>query len=191
MSTKKVKQAETGKGNQASAQVDTLVRRACPECGKVVEYIEFECDEPYTAPAELRFKALDVWGMYDTPKQTICENSEFVHFSFANGHERLVKMIGFNREEYERKMIDIRETRKPCEQEKCREWGYPIFSAFEPDNPLGYYCEDHMRENGACPGCHQYLAGFESFEFSESEYCGDCEDAIRDEIDDDDYMAIW
>ena len=68
----------------------------CPICGKSVEYFEFQCDETFTAPTELRFKGLNVWGVYSAEKEIICQNDDYVHFKFAaDNHERLVKMLKF------------------------------------------------------------------------------------------------
>ena len=163
------------------SEKNTIVEK-CPKCRKEVEYIEFECDAPFTAPAELRFKALNVWGVYSAPKEAICQTSEFVHFKFlGNGSERLVKMLGFDREAFAENQEKLRNVKQTCqhtdENEKtvCQTMGNAVFSMFEPDEPLGYFCDEHCFENGACPGCYQFLAGWEWFEFSETGFCEECE----------------
>ena len=184
------------------------MKQGCPSCKKEVEYIEFECNAPFTAPAELALQALTVWGAYSAPKEQIChsltDSGDFVHFRFlGDGSERLVKMLGFDRQKYVAKQEQIRSLKKPCEHRDendkpiCSKEGNPIFSAFQPDEPLGYYCDEHCFENGACPGCYEFLAGWESFDFSESGYCDGCMDDFRESFDDDDdrdyedYHSAW
>lgn len=165
----------------------------CPNCKKEVEYIEFECDAAYTAPAELRFEALNVWGAYSAPKETICETPGFVHFKFlGNGSERLVKMLGFDREKFNEKLEKLRNEKQPCEHsdretgESCQAEGNAIFTLFDPDKPIGYICDKHCRENGACPGCYYFLAGLESFDFSQTDYCEECQEEFDQEFSNDD-----
>lgn len=170
-----------------------MSEKKCPSCQKEVEYIEFECDEAFTAPAELRFKALNVWGVYSAPKEIICTSYEFVHFRFlGDGSERLVKMLGFNREKFAEDQEKLRNEKQPCqhtgEDEKtiCQAQGNAVFSMFQPDEPIGYYCDEHCFENGACAGCYQFLAGWESFDFSQSGFCEECEEDFKRKFSDDD-----
>lgn len=170
-------------------------KEKCPSCGKEVDYYELECNKPFTAPFELRFKALTVWGIYDAPKAIVCQKDNFVHFKFlwdeGKGSERLVKMLGFDRKKFEQEQENLRNEKKPCEHtdengnSACQKEGNAVFSLFEPDNPIGYYCDEHCFENGACPGCYQFLSGRESFDFSRSGYCDECEREFEQEFRDD------
>lgn len=188
----------------------------CPSCQKEIEYYELECDEPFKAPFELRFKAITVWGIYDAPKAIVCQKDNFVHFKFlwdgGKGSERLVKMLGFDREKFYEEQEKLRNEKHPCqhtdENDKavCQEEGNAIFSIFQPDEPIGYYCDEHCFENGACRGCYQFLAGLESFDFSQSGFCGGCDEEIArdfsdydgdddeynyDDDDDDDFDSVY
>jgi len=157
--------------------------KECIICGKNIEYFELECDKLFTAPGDLRFKALTIWGAIGVEKEIICQNNEFVHFKFlSDNSERLVKMLGFNQDEYYQKQEEIYQTREQCNHKDCQSEGFPCFSIWEPDTPIGYFCEDHMRSEGCCPGCHQLMAGFESFDFSKSGYCENCEEAIKEDL---------
>jgi predicted amidophosphoribosyltransferase len=175
-----------------------MKKEKCPVCQKDTEYIEFECNEAFTSPAELAFKALNVWGAYSAPKETICEAPEFVHFRFlGNGTEQLVKMLGFDREKFASEQEKLRAEKQPCEhrdensKSACDKEGNAVFSMFQPDEPIGFFCDEHCFENGACPGCYYFLAGWESFDFSQSGYCDECDAAFRqdfsDDCDDDEY----
>lgn len=79
-----------------------------------------------------------------------------------------------------------------CGVPGCQHWGHPCWL---PDaiyqEPSEYYCDAHMRDQGYCPGCGNFWAGIESFDFSRSGYCENCAaefdddwDADRDEWDD-------
>lgn len=51
----------------------------------------------------------------------------------------------------------------------------PANTCYLPDGEEEFYCYDHMRDMGYCPGCGQFWAGIESFDFSRTGYCENCE----------------
>jgi hypothetical protein len=48
-----------------------------------------------------------------------------------------------------------------------------------------YYCWKHAKKNGFCPGCGEFWAGCESFDFSQSGLCENCKDELASDLDDD------
>lgn len=74
---------------------------------------------------------------------------------------------------------------KICEHEGCTEEA--TVDCFLLDNdgsgPDERLCWMHAREAGYCPGCGNFWAGAESFDFSPSGYCENC----AAEFDDDEY----
>lgn len=89
-------------------------------------------------------------------------------------------------------MNEAGKLRKACQQENCAALGYACFSVFEPTDPLGFWCEKHMHQNGFCPGCHLFLAGTEDFDFGPDDFCSTCrlnfsDDEINDEEEDEEY----
>jgi hypothetical protein len=157
------------------------IKKPCPICSREVDYYELECDNPFTAPPELAYKALGIWGCYDASKEIIWADQRTVHFKLGE-EERLVKMLGFDRDGYNARIKSLNESRQICDEEGCPAVGYPCFTLFDPEQPMGYYCEDHMHKNGVCPGCHMFMAGFESFDFSSNQFCSDCNEFMRDEM---------
>ena len=68
-----------------------MKNRTCPLCSKQIdEYFETEVTKPWTHYHP--YLGLEIWGPIDAGKQTLCENEEFIHFQFASGAHRLVKM---------------------------------------------------------------------------------------------------
>jgi hypothetical protein len=163
--------------------LDTPVLKPCPVCGEETEYYELECNEPFTAPAPLAWKAFRIWGAYGTDKETLHQQGNLIHFRLGNT-TRLVNMLRFEQDEWFKKIESVRAKRETCYQEGCSKVGEPCFTIFEPDEPIGFYCDDHKYQNGCCPGCNQFLAGFESFDFSETGYCEGCESQMEIEHDD-------
>lgn len=61
-----------------------------------------------------------------------------------------------------------------------------------PDDSREWYCYEHMRDQGFCPGCGNFWAGVESFDFSRSGYCENCEGDNSDFDDDwDEDLMDW
>lgn len=158
--------------------------KPCPLCGKEAEYVEFTCNGPFTAPAELCYAGLEVWGMYSVPKEIICQSADYVHFVFPDGQERLVKMLPFHRDDFEAKAQAAYELTRTCEYPDCLRQGYSCFSLFQPLDPIGFFCYDHMSENGVCSGCRLMLAGFEDFDFSPDGLCAGCREDDSADFDD-------
>lgn len=52
-----------------------------------------------------------------------------------------------------------------------------------------YYCAEHCQKNGYCYGCGEFWAGSESFDFSRSGLCSNCQSEVEDYIDDEDYYS--
>ncbi len=170
---------------------EMIATRFCPVCGKELAYYELECDTPYTAPAPLAFKALFIWGAYDADKETIHQDANYIHFRLGNA-ERLVLMKRFDQDAFYKRQEQERNATAPCEHEGCKNVGDACFTLFEPDNPMGFYCSEHKRETGVCPGCNMFYAGLESFDFSETGYCAGCSEAIDSDFGgDDDLEDDW
>lgn len=56
--------------------------------------------------------------------------------------------------------------------------------------PTEYYCSAHASDAGFCWGCGQFWAGIESFDFSRSGLCDNCDESEPDYenyVDEDDY----
>lgn len=71
-----------------------------------------------------------------------------------------------------------------CGVRGCDRWGLPCWLPDDVWNePSEYYCYAHMHDQGYCPGCGNFWAGIESFDFSRSGYCENC----AAEFDDDDW----
>lgn len=60
-----------------------------------------------------------------------------------------------------------------CQHEGCTRLGEDL--DIDDNGPHFFYCLEHMRDAGWCPGCYRFSAGIESFEFSRSGYCDECE----------------
>lgn len=52
-----------------------------------------------------------------------------------------------------------------------------------------YYCAEHCQKNGYCYGCGEFWAGSESFDFSKSGLCSNCQGEFENDFyyDEDDY----
>lgn len=159
----------------------------CPMCKKEVEQ-SFEVasnnKEPFTAVHALQ--GLFAWGGYGVPRTVLCENQEFVHFSFDfNGEEHLVKMV-----KYDPKAIAIKhqywnENPEPCEHDGCTEMGIPRYLHSIDTEPMGWYCDEHTKEGGFCWMCSTFAAGTEAFDFSSTGLCGSCQEELEDEMSED------
>ena len=54
-----------------------------------------------------------------------------------------------------------------CGVRRCTQWGHPCWLPDDDwDAPSSYYCYSHMHDQGFCPGCGNFWAGIESFDFS-------------------------
>lgn len=56
----------------------------------------------------------------------------------------------------------------------CDNPGAPCFLPGRQE-PEGYYCTNHAQQEGFCWGCGQFWGGVESFEFSDTGLCEECE----------------
>lgn len=70
-----------------------------------------------------------------------------------------------------------------CSERGCKNMAN---TCYLPDGEEQFYCYDHMRDQGFCPGCGGFWAGVESFDFSRTGYCENCEGDNFD-FDDDDW----
>lgn len=85
--------------------------------------------------------------------------------------------------------------RKPghCQERNCSMPGNPCFlpdlDGSGQDTDVSYwYCSTHARKNGFYPGCGQFWAGVESFDFSPTGYCENCRTCFEDDdYEDDEY----
>ncbi len=79
-----------------------------------------------------------------------------------------------------------------CDHEGCTEEGIACFllGSHEPDE---FLCFDHAREEGYCPGCGQFWAGVESFDFrlNGTSFCENCFAEVDDSWEDDDLDFGW
>ncbi len=71
----------------------------------------------------------------------------------------------------------------PCGVRDCKQ---PGNECRLPDDSREWYCWEHMHDQGFCPGCGNFWAGVESFDFSRTGYCENCEGDNFD-FDDDDW----
>lgn len=71
-----------------------------------------------------------------------------------------------------------------CNVRDCRRFGNPCWLPDDRDEPSEYYCAHHMYDAGFCPGCGNFWAGVESFDFSRTGLCENC--ASQGDYDDDD-----
>ena len=72
-----------------------------------------------------------------------------------------------------------------CGVRGCRRFGNECRL---PDDSREWFCYLHMRDMGFCPGCRNFWAGVESFDFSRTGYCENC---ASGEDWDDDYSDYW
>lgn len=64
-----------------------------------------------------------------------------------------------------------------CNHEGCNSPAQPFWlpdSAY-PNDPDGYYCEEHANSAGWCWMCGGFWGGVESFDFSKTGVCENCE----------------
>ena len=86
----------------------------------------------------------------------------------------------------ERGSIRRRLLRYPlCGERGCKQ---PANACYFPDDSRQFYCYNHMRDMGFCPGCGQFWAGVETFDFSRTGYCENCE---GDNFDFDEDLEEW
>jgi hypothetical protein len=160
----------------------------CPKCGKQfdeLKTVHSSSLEPFTATSVHVMEGLDAWGIYDAEKAIICHEDNFVHFVFlGDGEERLVQMVAPNFKEIETAREQAAQIQKNCEHEGCEKQGEPCYINQHDLEPNGYYCDDHKREAGFCPGCNLFWMGWESFDFSPTGLCELCADELADELDD-------
>ena len=62
-----------------------------------------------------------------------------------------------------------------CEESGCIEWG----DRYELEDEHWYYCAEHAQRAGFCWGCGGFWAGIESFDFSRSGLCSECDYNFR------------
>ncbi len=159
----------------------------CPKCHKEVE--EFHrvwSDKPFTAKEAL--PGLAAWGGIDVARTILCEKGQFVHFKFDHiDVEHLVEMVP----DLPQKRQTIREhyesMKHPCDHEGCTADGWPGWSLWGDEEPIGWTCDKHAQQQGFCSGCHTFMAGMESFDFSPSGLCDDCSEELLHEMGEDDW----
>lgn len=162
----------------------------CPMCHKdIEEFHRVWSDAPFTAKAGL--EGLLAWGGYGVERVVLCQSDRFVHFRFVvTNKEHLVEMVP----DLDKKRAIIREHHKSqkhgCDQAGCENEGEPGWSMWGEEEPLGFYCWDHAYENGFCPGCMTFMAGIESFDFSSSGLCANCEADLEPEWEDEDELEF-
>lgn len=164
----------------------------CPGCGKEFEEIVKVVTgslEPYTAIALDPMAGLDAWGSIFQQKETICHHGNFVHFRFVDdGEERLVEMLPYEPEAIAAALQANEANEVVCEHEGCEsKETAPYYMTPLEREPHAYYCADHAYGEGFCTGCRQFLAGFESFDFSPGRsvgLCSDCYHELQSEMDD-------
>lgn len=79
-----------------------------------------------------------------------------------------------------------------CQASGCRNAALDFYLPDNepPNDPDGFYCEDHANSAGWCWGCGGFWGGVESFDFSKTGLCENCEPGyLRDigESDEDDW----
>ncbi len=172
----------------------------CPICQKEVEE-SFEVPgnsmEPFTGVDAM--KSLKAWGGYGVLRTVLCQQGEWTHFKFDHsGAEHLVQMVKFDQQALADRHEYHNEHPQRCEhidesdqdedhKEQCQELGIPCYFDWSNMEPDAWYCTEHAHNEGFCPGCGLYHAGTESFDFSPSGYCGQCQESFEDEVEDDDY----
>lgn len=68
-----------------------------------------------------------------------------------------------------------------CAWRGCKQDGNPCWLPDDLDKPSEWYCWRHMYQAGYCPGCGNFSAGIESFDFSRYELCDNCEWQVKAE----------
>lgn len=96
-------------------------------------------------------------------------------------------------------MTAIRKSKHQCQHKGCIKTN--VIPCYLPSHqgPFDYYhadtwlCPEHCLEEGFCCGCGQFWAGIESFDFSSTGLCDNCQaEAEHDDDDsDDDYPFGW
>lgn len=76
-----------------------------------------------------------------------------------------------------------------CQEEGCKNHGKPyILRGYylddEPDS-IYWYCWEHAKPNGFCPGCGEFWGGTESFDFGPG-YCSNCAPEFEEDYYDED-----
>lgn len=72
-----------------------------------------------------------------------------------------------------------------CEESGCNNEA----DCYQLEDELFYYCHEHAQRAGFCWGCGGFWAGIESFDFSRSGLCSECDYNFRadaGEFDEDD-----
>lgn len=154
----------------------------CPKCGEeVAEFKRVWSDGPFTAKEAM--PGLAAWGGYDVPRTVICETPTHVHFKFDHdGTERLVEMVPDLPEKREAIREHYEQMKHTCDKEGCDKDGWPGWTIWGDEEPVGWTCDDHAYEQGFCPVCHNFLAGLESFDFSPAKMCTDCFEELQFEM---------
>jgi hypothetical protein len=168
----------------------------CPICKQeVVESFEVPSNtlEPFTGVDIM--KSLSAWGGIDVPRTILCQDGEYTHFKFDHsGEEHLVRMTIFDqqaltdRHEYHNDHPQMCEYTEEVngEVKQCGETGIPCYLSWSDAEPDGWYCGEHAHDAGFCPGCGLFSAGTESFDFSPTGYCENCQEEFESEFEDDD-----
>ncbi|MBX3081696.1 MAG: hypothetical protein KF716_08670 [Anaerolineae bacterium] len=163
----------------------------CPMCQKQfneLHEVTSNSTEPFTCVEAIT--GLEALSAIWVPKEIVCHDGRYTHFRFTeSGEERLVKINQFNQEALAKSHQYHDEHPQLCNEEGCSELGIPCYLNWLHPEPDDWYCTKHAHDQGYCPGCGLFHAGIESFDFSKSGYCANCEDQFSeaDDFDDDDY----
>lgn len=166
----------------------------CPMCHKQVEEsFRVWSDKPFTAKMPL--PGLAAWGGAEVLRTILCQSDRFVHFAFDHsGDEHLVEMVPDYPEEAANIRAHYERQSHQCEHDGCQKKGWPGWSLWGDEEPIGWYCDEHAYRHGFCPSCHYFYAGNEEFDFGDLELCGDCAGEMRrvlGEFDDVDDWDDW
>lgn len=169
-------------------------KQRCPLCKKEVDDVRevvSNSGEPFTAVEAIN--GLDAFSALSVPKELICHDGAYTHFRFTDtGEERLVKIKEYDPRALERAHIYHDEHPQTCNEEGCANEGMACYYSHLHEEPDGWYCGKHAHDAGFCPGCGLFWAGIESFDFSRTGYCENCDDAFEAEFgDDEDYGDDW
>lgn len=156
----------------------------CPHCFKPfdeVHVVHSNTKEPFLAVNVI--EGLNAYGAIWVEKEILCRKGDYLHLRFTNdGEERLIHMVKFDPEYLAKQHEGHASNPLPCEHEGCTETGIPCYLNWIDEEPNGWYCPDHAHENGFCPGCGLFSAGIESFDFSQSGLCENCQDELESEM---------
>lgn len=161
----------------------------CPVC-----HMEFEDKhivhvndfEPFTAVNVI--EGLTAYAAYGVDKQLTCHDGKWVHITFPDGEHRLIEMVKYDPDHLEAVHEHNAHFTQPCQHEGCTNTDTtPCYINWIDEEPEGYYCDEHIAEEGFCQMCGLFAAGTEHFDFIHPGYCDACWDQLKSESEFDDY----